>query len=272
MRPAILAIIMLEICGLCWGQKVRFNPASEAEVVDRARKAPPDDHGRAQRIKALFRETGCTALREQNVDGLPEPNIICELHGDASRTIIVGAHYEAPAVPGSIDNWSAAAALPGLYQCLKGAKRNHRILFVAFADRAGHAAGAEYFAAHLSDEEIRNTQAMINLDVLGFSPTKVWASHSNKDLLHSLVIMVYTLKLPVSRVEIHDEADDSEPFAARNIPQITLHSLTRQHLEGTAAMQFRPANYYDSYRLICGYIAYLDKTLKSRPHAGSEAK
>lgn len=272
MRPAILAIIMLEICGLCWGQKVRFNPASEAEVVDRARKAPPDDHARAQHIKALFRETGCTAVREQNVEGLPEPNIICELHGDASRTIIVGAHYEAPAMPGSIDNWSAAAALPGLYQCLKGAKRNHRILFVAFADRAGQAAGAEYFAAHLSDEELRDTQAMINLDVLGLSPTKVWASHADKDLLHSLVIMVYTLKLPVSRVEIHDEADDSEPFAARNIPQITLHSLTRQHLEGTAAMQFRPANYYDSYRLICGYIAYLDKTLKSHSHAGSGDK
>ena len=57
---------------------------------------------------------------------------------------------------------------------------------------------------------------------------------------------------------------DSDPFAAQQIPQITIHSLTQQNVTTGATTQFRPGNYYDTYRLLCGYLAYLDQTLKPR--------
>ncbi len=43
---------------------------------------------------------------------------------------------------------------------------------------------------------------MVNVDALGFSPTKVWTGHSDKDLVHALIIMVYALKLPASQIDI----------------------------------------------------------------------
>ena len=109
---------------------------------------------------------------------------------------------------------------------------------------------------------------MINLDVLGLSPTKVWTSHSDKELIHALVVMVYALKLPASQIEMESSGTtDSDPFALRQIPQITIHSLTQPDLSGDTSTAFRPDNYYDTYRLLCGYLAYLDVTLKPRPHS-----
>ena len=106
---------------------------------------------------------------------------------------------------------------------------------------------------------------MINVDALGLSPTKVWTAHSDKDLVHSLIVMVYALKLSASQIDIAAAGTtDSDPFAAHHIPQITIHSLTQQNVATGATTQFRPNNYYDTYRLLCGYLAYLDQSLKPR--------
>jgi hypothetical protein len=79
--------------------------------------------------------------------------------------------------------------------------------------------------------------------------------------------MVYILKLPASQIDIQAAGKtDSEPFLSRNIPQITIHSMTQANLADGVPTPFRPGNYYDSYKLICGYLAYLDETRKPRPH------
>jgi hypothetical protein len=74
---------------------------------------------------------------------------------------------------------------------------------------------------------------------------------------------------------------DSEPFASRQIPQITIHSLTHDIVAAIQPQEqplvaapstdfarvetgFRSDRYYNSYRLISGYLAFLDETLKSR--------
>jgi len=111
-------------------------------------------------------------------------------------------------------------------------------------------------------------KAMINLDALGLSSTKVWSDHSDKELVHELITMVYTLKIPASQVDIAAAGStDSEPFLARNVPQITIHSLTQANLASRKATAFRPDAFYDSYRLICGYIGFLDESEKLRPHS-----
>jgi len=265
MRPAIFAILMLGLCGLGHAQKVRFNPLDKSEMVDRARNAPQNDRDRAARLESWFHTHGCggSSFHEQQAENSQAPNLVCDLNPDAEETIIIAAHYAVPpANRNAIDDWSSASLLPALYQCLKGVKRRHHFVFVEFGD-AGTEAGEEYFLSHRTDTEIRNTEAVINLDALGFSPTKIWASHSDKDLVHSLMIMVYALKLPASQVDISSlESDQTQPFVQRKIPQITLHSFAKSHVEGTSRMQFRPGNFYDSYKLLCGYVAYLDASLK----------
>jgi len=250
-------------------QKLQFSPDEREEVVGRARSVPEEDVQRAAQLKTLFQDAGCNRLREQKVDETASPNVICELPGESTETIIVGAHYEKASSPARpIDNWTGAALLPSLYHCLRYRPRHHRILFVEFADRGNELGGAEHFVAHLSAQEQAHVEAMINLDVLGLSATKVWTAHSDKELVQALVHMMYTMKLTASQIDIAGAGStDSEPFASRRIPQITIHSLTQPNLAG-AVTPFRPAAYYDTYRLLCGYLAYLDATLKPRSHAG----
>lgn len=267
-RAAALLVLIAYCCWATWAQKVQFVPASKTEILERMDNMPVNDSDRAARIRELFRLAGCggTLLREQAVDGAETPNIICVLNGLEEDTVVVGAHYDRSTAARPIDNWSGASLLPALYESLRARPRHHNYVFIAFADHGESLSGAKSFADHLSSTESAHTDAMVNLDVLGLSPTKVWSSHSDKDLVHDLLTMVYALKLSASQINMDAAGGtDSDPFAARRIPHITIHSLTQQNLVEHATTRFRPDNYYDTYRLLCGYLAYLDTVLKPRP-------
>jgi hypothetical protein len=267
----VIAIFGLFFCVICAAQKVQFTSAEKPGILDRMKSIPETNAERAARLKELFIEAGCLgkSLSEQKVDGADMPNIVCTL-GSGNGAVIVGAHYERASSPQKLlDNWSGASLLPAIYQALCNKKRSHSFIFVAFADDGKDPAGAEFFARNLTHSQLEHADAMINVDALGFSPTKIWSAHSDKDLVHDLIIMVYALKLPASQIDISALGHrDSDPFAARHIPQITIHSLTQQNVLTGATTPFRPNNYYDTYRLLCGYLAFLDERLKSRPHSG----
>jgi len=271
MRGSRLAITIssLALCGISLAQRVQFTPAEKSDVLQRAKSIPGSNQERATRLKELFAQAGCSgnSLSEQRVEDVETPNIICRLGSGDHDTVIVGAHYERTSSPQRpLDNWSGAALLPALYFSLRERKRTHSFVFVAFADNGNVPSGAEVFVRHLSRSQLARAEAMINVDALGLSPTKVWAAHSDKDLVHDLIVMVYALKLPASQIDIAAAGGtDSDPFATRRIPQITIHSLTQQNVVTGATTQFRPNNYYDTYRLLCGYLAYLDQSLKPRP-------
>jgi len=273
MRGASLALTIfgLLFLGVAPAQKLQFSPAEKTVVLQRMKNIPESNLDRATRLKELFTEAGCEGgfLTEQKPDAAATPNIICRLGTGENDLVIVGAHYERASSPQRpLDNWSGAALLPVLYQSLRERKRSHSFLFVGFADDGNNPSGAESFIKHLTRAQIEHADAMINLDALGLSPTKVWAAHSDKELVHDLIVMVYALKLPASQIDIAALGHtDSDPFAARHIPQITIHSLTQQNVSTGAGSPFRPGNYYDTYRLLCGYLAYLDQSLKSRPHS-----
>jgi hypothetical protein len=231
---------------------------------------PESDEKRAERLKELFTRAGCGTLTEQKVAGQQNPNIICRLGTGEGPLIVVGAHYDRSSSPARPwDDWSGASLLPALYQSLRLKKRDHSFLFVAFADAGNDATGAQFFVRSLTPSQLERTEAMVNIDALGLSPTKISAAHSDKDLVHFLMVMVYALKTSASQIDIAAVGiTDSGPFAARHIPQITIHSLTQQNVLNGVATPFRPGNYYDTYRLLCGYLAYLDHILKPGLHAG----
>lgn len=263
---AALAISLLLLCGAGSAQKVRFSSAGETEVVSKAIHPPATNQQRAEQLKTWFEETGCTgnALRTEPVDGAQGPNVICELKGKSSDAIVIGAHYDLPSsAVRPFDDWSGAALLANLYHCLSSQARQHTIIFAAFADSGNHTQGAEEFTGHL-----KNVRVMVNLDALGLSPPKVWSSNSDKQLVKEFMTMVYALKIPASQVDIDlAGATDSHPFAARGIPEITVHSLTRQNLLSRAENKLNSRNYYNAYRLLCGYIAYLDEKTNEKPRA-----
>jgi hypothetical protein len=259
-------VLILTLCGASLAQKVQFTPAEKTVVLERMKAIPETNAARASRLRELFSNAGCNgnSLIEQKVEGADAPNIICRLGTGEGDTVIVGAHYDrVSSAQRPLDNWSGASILPALYQSLRNS-----FVFVAFADNGSNPVGAEFFVHQLSNAQRDRADAMVNVDALGLSPTKVWTAHSDKELVHSLIIMVYALKLSASQIDIAAIGNtDSDPFAARHIPQITIHSLTQQNVATGATTQFRPNNYYDTYRLLCGYLAYLDQSLKPRQHS-----
>lgn len=271
MRGAALAVFILGWCGICAAQKVHFSPAAKNDVLERARTIPDTNEERAAQLRAWFNQQGCSGndLKEQKVESNAAPNVICRMPGESEDTVVIGAHFDrVTSKLRPIDNWRSASLLPSLYQCLRTRKRHYTMVFIAFSDSGNDPTGAQTYAAHLDQADLSHLRAMINLDALGLSPTKVWSTHSDKDLVAALMTMVYTMKLPASQISIAAAGKtDSEPFLDRKIPQITIHSITQINLADRTSTPFRPGAFYDSYKLICAYIAYLDDTLKTRPHS-----
>lgn len=131
--------------------------------------------------------------------------------------------------------------------------------------------GSEYYANHLNPQERSHIEAMVNIDSLGLTTTKVWASHSDKILLDALASVSMASKLPVSTVNVENVGStDSESFARYHIPRITLHSVTQETIDILHSPKDKLAainltDYYDSYHLIAEYLAYLDGALTPPP-------
>ena len=95
-------------------------------------------------------------------------------------------------------------------------KRHFSFVFVAFADKGNELVGSKFFADHMEAAGAHDVRAMINLDALGLSPTKIWTAHSDKELVQTLIKCVYMLKLPASQVDITAAGNsDSDPLLER---------------------------------------------------------
>lgn len=270
MRLPHLTALVLVLSAASQAQKFRFSPLPESVVEARAQHAPARDDRKAK-IKELFLQAGC---RQDDVTEQESGNVICRLAGGSKQTIIVGANY-GQAAP---DNWTGVALLPSIFQTLVARKRHHTFLFVAFADGSHDVAGSDFFAKQMFPVQAEQTEAMINLDALGYSPTKISPTGSDKKLVESFFTVTYTLKQMASQVDISRAVHvDSEPFASLGVPGITIHSLTQDAVAGLqdppivaiaaqagSEVEFRSDFYYKSYRLISGYLAFLDETLKPR--------
>jgi Peptidase family M28 len=248
---------------------VRLEP--RAVIEKRLKSFATDNQARESIVRKWFAESGCAKpnLSEESVKPALPPNVVCVLPGETHEVIVVGAHTDRvpSAGDGVVDNWSGASLLPSLLFSLSAQKRHHTFVFAGFTGEERGLIGSEYYVDHLPADERAHIEAMVNMDSLGLTPTKVWASHADKALLDALSSVAAASKLPVSTVNVDKlGTTDSESFASYQIPRITLHSVTpdRMHILHSADDTMLAINlddYYDSYRLIAEYLAYLDGVL-----------
>jgi Peptidase family M28 len=272
-------IVALSTCVACavWSSaqnsaQTQFRLQPRATVEKRLKSFARDNQLREDIIREWFAQSGCVKanLSEQPVRfGLP-PNVICVLPGETQEMIVVGAHTDkvTRAGDGVVDNWSAASLLPSLWFSLSAARRHHTFVFVGFTAEERGMVGSEYYVDHLTPEARAQIEGMVNMDSLGLTPTKVWATHADQPLLDALASVAMASKLPVSAVNVDKiGTTDSESFARYHIPRITLHSITQEtmrvlHSPDDKLAAIKMDDYYDSYKLIAEYLAYLDETLK----------
>lgn len=265
-----LAAVVLPRLSAAQQATVQFKVLPAEIVVNRLRTSSPDNAVRESNLRAMFVQAGCDSahLVEQPVKHAKQPNVTCTLPGSTGTIILVGAHFDhVNRGEGVVDNWSGTALLPSLYESLNGIPRKHTFVFVGFAAEEEGLVGSAFYASQLSGEELAKIRAMVNMDSLGLGPTKLWIDHSDKDLAHSLFSVANAMQLPIGVVNAdYVGDDDSSPFRKRHIPTVMLHSITQEtlpvlHTEKDNLAAVRVDDYYDSYRLIAEYLAYIDTRL-----------
>jgi hypothetical protein len=159
-----------------------------------------------------------------------------------------------------------------LYFSVSAVPRQHTYVFVGFTGEERGMVGSDFYVHHLSREERSKIDGMVNVECLGVGPTKVWATHSDKTLLTALASLAGAMNLPVGVMNVDRVGTtDSESFAQFKIPRITIHSLTQEtwpilHSRKDNLSAIKMDDYYASYHLLAGYLAYLDTDL-GRPEA-----
>jgi hypothetical protein len=259
------------------GGRVRFRLEPRDVVETRLKSFSTNNKNRELLIRKWFAESGCNGpdLSEQSLERKLPPNVICVLDGktpagEGDRIIVVGAHTDHvdDFGDGVVDNWTGAALLPSLLYSLSAQPRRHTFIFVGFSAEEKGLVGSQYFAAHLSAKERERVDGIVNLDSLGLGPTEVWATHADRVLLDPLAAVAAESKIPLSAMNVDDLGTaDSESFVRYHMPRITLHSLTSDtwailHSPRDKLAAVKMGDYYDSYRLIAEYLAYLDQALK----------
>ncbi len=251
-------------------ETVRYKPVSREVVEARLKKYGGNDQQREATLKQMFGDAGCDQQRlsEQEVKRARQPNVICVLPGSSDKVILVGAHFDhVLAGDGVVDNWSGASLLPSLYEAVKIVPRTHTYVFVGFTDEEKGEVGSHFYAGQMTKEQVAATDAMVNMDTLGLATTEIWASHSDKRLSSALIYIAKQLGLPVKAINVEQiGSTDSEQFAARNIPSITIHSLTQEtwnarilHTSKDRISAMRLDDYYQTYTLVAAYLAFLDQ-------------
>jgi hypothetical protein len=248
----------------------RYNPVSREVVEARLRKYAGSNKQREITLKQMFSEAGCDEqhLSEQPVRGSKQPNVICLLPGTSDKVIIVGAHFDyVSAGNGVVDNWSGASLLPSLYEAIKIEPRKHSYIFIGFTDEEVGEVGSAFYVHQMTKAQVAATDAMVNMDTLGLAPTEVWASHSDPRLSQAIAGIAKSLKVPVAGVDVEQVGTtDSEQFAQRKIPSITIHSLNQEswdarilHTSKDKLSAMNLDHYYETYRLVAAYVTFLDQ-------------
>lgn len=237
--------------------------------MQRLQSAPNMNADRQKALVEMFSQVGCQPT-EQPIKRSKDANVICVLKGETEDEIVVGGHLDHVEYgDGIIDDWSGASLLPTLYESLKSGMRHHTIVFVAFNKEEIGLVGSASYVKQLSPAEKSHVKAMVNLECLGLTKTKVWLSHSDKPLLAALAAVAKAMKLEVEGVNVEKVGTaDSESFAAAGIPRITLHTVTQDtlhllHSRNDNMKAIHPDDYYENYRLVAGYLAALDMLLEA---------
>ena len=248
--------------------QITFRLLTEQVIDTRLHEFDGSDFDRETRLRQFFAESGCSPeqVSEQPVKKKEPPNLICVLPGASDEEIVVGAHFDhVKTCAGVVDNWSGASLLPSLLFSVRQEPRQHTYVFIAFMGEESGLVGSEYYTSHLTKEQRAKIRAMINMDTLGLGSTEVWVSHSDDRLLRLLDAVAQSLHAPVRGVNVDKVGtSDSESFAHYKIPRITLHSVTQEtlpilHTSKDTFDKIKMSDYYESYRLIAGYLVALDK-------------
>ncbi|SDX04571.1 M20/M25/M40 family metallo-hydrolase [Paenibacillus sp. CF384] len=120
-----------------------------------------------------FGKIGLTAQMQpfeykgDNGQTIHSANVVATMPGKSARVLYVGAHYDSVGVSkGADDNASGVSVMLEAAKAVLKSEVPYTIKFLAFGSEEVGLEGSNYYVSQLSQEEINNAVAMINLDSL----------------------------------------------------------------------------------------------------------
>ena len=135
--------------------------------------------------------------------------------------VIIGAHYDTVAdTPGANDNASGVAALMAVAARVRDESYPFEIKFVLFGAEEIGLFGSRHYARTMSADDVANTLAMLNLDVVGTGDR--FETMGDLALSRDAAQVGETLGARVSASSESGVTSDHAPFAERGIPALFL--------------------------------------------------
>ncbi len=259
-----------------------FYTAPRSTVEMEVHDVPQTNEARLDRLRAAFHSADCNGerMQEQAVHdkhGEKGTNLLCIWPGEPEAgTIVVAAHYEHEGKgEGALAGWSGAALLPFLYKAIQGQPRENTFVFL----ESWKNDGVQGWLKSIPRDERKRIRAMIDLDALGMGNTRYFttfgfletpppgAEHLQTELLWAAIDDGLTQPPEETNPHRWLAFDPTDPFRAFMIPTIVIHSVPLQldHVPGSAsdiASAVDGNAYFQSYHLICTFLASLDHMAK----------
>jgi Zn-dependent M28 family amino/carboxypeptidase len=252
------------------GAQITYSMVKSEELEARLKRFSRKNEVRMATTQQLLEESGCGGNIVLQPIALAKkmPNVICTLPGSTDSVIVVGAHYDkTESGEGVIDNWTGTVLMTALYRGLRDSPRRHTFVFIGFGAEERGLLGSREYVQQLGDERRAKIVAMVNLDSLGLSPTKAETNHGDKRLLEILAVVSNAVQIPVSGMNVDKiGSTDSESFRAKNIPTISLHSLTQEtwpwlHSYKDRYKSVNLDHLTDTYKIVAAYLSAMDQML-----------
>jgi|GEM_PF-1823084 len=245
--------------------------SNEDKLIAELNNPPQNNIQRADKLAQLFTQAGITNVIKQKARLERTPrgqfiyeNIIATVQGQSSNTIVVSAHTDcSPEGKGVIDDWSGACMLVNLANTLKDKKPIHTLIFLGTTLEEQGMQGAKFYVKSLSRTRLAEIHAMIELECLGVSKTKVWQTGSADELEALADDVARQNNIPIKLRELVGVAADSSAFNEKDVPTITFDSLEESDFPlidspRDSFESINRQNYAEQYKFLVQFIAAVD--------------
>lgn len=187
--------------------------------------APKHNSEREAAIIDWWEET-CPNFRQQKVRRYRQKNLICRINGTGENTLVIGAHYDKVKDGyGVADNWSGVVLIDELMNYYRSQRLEMNLEFVAFSGEEDGLFGSKDFVRNLNYP----VAGMINLDTIGLTDLII-DRDSDPKLACQAKSLAAQLDIPVRTQFWRELSSDWQRFAAKGIPAIGFHSVTKRTL------------------------------------------
>ena len=189
-------------------------------------------------------KTAKIVLEQETYKGTSH-NVVLELPGESSDTIVLTAHYDSTSLSqGAYDNMSGSVGLLGIAEYFKDHPHKASLRFVwCGSEERGLLGSKAYVAAH--EEQLKDIVLNINLDMIGCIMGKFIACCTTEEQLVTY-LNYFGSELGFSiGVKQDVYSSDSTPFADKGVPAL---SFARIAPPNTATIH----NSYDTMALMSG--------------------